>query len=176
MRAKSGCVYLMILLSTLAVRVDVARACGNSCQVYAEARLIKGNAAISIAGWSGDHTWANAWSCSSGFDIVENYASSGCAATNASCTSCSWAYSNWNQAWGGQVCTSTAYLRCQYDWAAKLTYGVTGVCHQASNRANETFANIPWVKDARGIGGASLSYLLWCQCGAFGPGGPCYSC
>jgi len=176
MRAMHCCALLLTLFSVLALADDDAHACGNSCQVNANVRLIKGSVAIGIAGWSGDHTWANAWSCTDKFDFVENYAASGCAATNASCTSCSWAYTTWNQAWGGQNCTSTDYLRCQYDWAAKLTYGITGVCHQASNRANQIFSNIPWVKDAGGVGGSGLSYLMWCNCGSFGPGGSCYSC
>ena len=165
---------LTLILSLVAVRGDVADACTNSCGSNAQVRLIKGNAAISIAGWHGDHTWADAWSGS--FDVVNNFGggNSSCASTAGS-SGCSWAYSAWNASWGGTECTNYSYLSCQYNWGDNLTYGVTGVCHQSANRANSKFGSVPWAKDAGGIGGSGLSYAMWCNCGA-NVLGICYSC
>jgi hypothetical protein len=165
---------LVVTLSLVAVRGDVAYACTNSCGVSAQARLIKGDAAISIAGWSGDHTWADAWSSS--FDVVNNFHGGGgyCASTGGP-AGCSWSYSAWNASWGGTECTNYGFVACQYDFGDNLTYGVTGVCHQSANRANTGFFSVPWARDAGGIGGSGLSFAIWCDCGA-NVLGICYSC
>lgn len=172
---KTGAGLLILILSLVAVRGDVAHACTNSCGTTDQVRLIKGNAAISIAGWHGDHTWADAWRPGY-WDVVNNFggSNSSCASTAGS-SGCSWAYSAWNASWGGSVCSNYDYLNCQYHWADNLTYGVTGVCHQSANRSNGHFSVVPWAKDAGGIGGSGLSYAMWCNCGA-NLLGICYSC
>ena len=58
--------------------------------------------------------------------------------------------------------------------ASHLTYGVTGVCHQATNRGLAHTA-IPYVIDWGGVGGAGTSRALYCTygCGLWCYGAPC---
>lgn len=170
-----GAGLVMLILAGVSLHSDRAEACTNSCSTTDQVRLIKGNAAIGVAGWSGDHAWADAWRPYY-WDVVNNFGggNSSCASTAGS-SGCSWAYSAWNASWGGSVCSNYDYMSCQYHWGDNLTYGVTGVCHQSANRSNAHFSVVPWAKDAGGIGGSGLSYAMWCNCGA-DVLGICYGC
>jgi hypothetical protein len=59
---------------------------------------------------------------------------------------------------------------CFYN-AANLTYAVTGVCHQATNRSLNPHTPIGPVLDWGGVGGAGTSNALFCQ---YGRGVGCY--
>jgi hypothetical protein len=173
---KAGAALALAVAMVVVMPGDDARACTNSCvSSNTQVRLVKAGVAISIAGWHGDHTWADAW-VPGAWDVVNNFGggNSSCASTSGS-AGCSWAYSAWNMSWGGTECSSEAFLSCRYLWGDNLTYGITGVCHQSANRANATFGVVPWVKNAGGIGGSALSYAMFGNCGANLLGVP-YSC
>lgn len=59
---------------------------------------------------------------------------------------------------------STTTSTC-FDKSGNLTYAITGVCHQGTNRAlYRTY--IPWVRNFGDVGGAGTSYALFCDMGA----------
>jgi hypothetical protein len=153
--------------------------------------LIKSGEVFNFAGVSAaTHTWSDVWksggqSFSDGStslqDIVCNFSpvhTSFCA-SSSSTSGCSWDYSSVSYVWRDSPSYSTHatwynQLYNQYARGANLTYGVTGVCHQAANRANY-FMAVPWIdgNTSPGISGGATSYALYCHCGA---GVACYSC
>lgn len=84
------------------------------------------------------------------------------------------------ECWGGSCSggnlehwTSTIYgneATCMRN-ASNLTYGVTGVCHQATNRGLHAGTNIGTVLSWGNVGGAGTSNALFCT---YGRGLGCY--
>ena len=153
--------------------------------------LIKSGEVINFGGISGaTHVWSDAWkpggqSWSDGStslqDIVCNFSlvhTSFCASSSGT-SGCGWDYSSVVHVWWAYPSYSSYstwhnQLYNQYARGANLTYGITGVCHQAANRANY-FMPVPWIdgNTSPSISGGGLSYALYCHCGA---GLGCYSC
>jgi len=119
------------------------------------------NVAVWIAGWWLHHT----------YECVQYRGSTGSATGHhtygggaSGCTSC------------GRFATATVWSNAPHCIAVQgnLTYGVTGVCHQGTNRALEA-TPVPYVLNWGGVGGAGTSNALFCTygCGLWCYGAPC---